>query len=100
MAATWNPELAFKYGKVTAYETRASGIPWNFSPVLDLGRQPLWSRTFETLGEDPFLASKLGESIVKGYQGSKNITYENVASCLKHYVGYSNPISGRDRTPA
>lgn len=100
LAATWNPELAFKFGKVTAYETRASGIPWNFSPVLDLGRQPLWSRTFETLGEDPYLASKLGESIVKGYQGSKNITSENVASCLKHYVGYSNPISGRDRTPA
>ncbi len=53
LAATWNPELAKTFGEITAYETRASGIPWNFSPVLDLGRQPLWSRTFETLGEDP-----------------------------------------------
>ena len=51
LAATWNPSLAGTFGEITAYELRASGIPWNFSPVLDLARQPLWSRTFETLGE-------------------------------------------------
>ena len=42
MAATWNPELALRAAQVTAAETRATGIPWNFSPVLDIGRQPLW----------------------------------------------------------
>ncbi|MDG1657507.1 MAG: glycoside hydrolase family 3 N-terminal domain-containing protein [Crocinitomicaceae bacterium] len=61
LAATWNPALAMRFGEVTAYETRASGICWNFSPVLDLGRQPLWSRNFETLGEDPFLVSEMGK---------------------------------------
>ena len=56
-------------GEVTLYETRASGVLWNFSPVLDLGRQPIWSRFFETLGEDVYLTKTLGRKIVEGYQG-------------------------------
>jgi beta-glucosidase len=100
LAATWNPSLGLKMGEITAYETRASGVPWNFSPVLDLGRQPLWSRFFETLGEDPLLASKMGEALIKGYQGNGKIDSTHVAACMKHFVGYSLPRSGRDRTPA
>ncbi|MBP5994831.1 MAG: glycoside hydrolase family 3 C-terminal domain-containing protein [Crocinitomicaceae bacterium] len=100
LAATWNPTLAKKFGEITAYETRASGIPWNFSPVLDLGRQPLWSRTFETLGEDPYLISQMGTAIIDGYQGSTTPDEFHVASCMKHFVGYSGTTSGRDRTPA
>lgn len=99
LAATWNPSLAEQFGEIVAYECRASGIHWNFSPVLDLARQPLWSRTFETLGEDPYLASVLGQKIIKGYQGSPKIDAYHVASCMKHFVGYSGSISGRDRTP-
>ena len=102
LAATWNPSLAEEFGRITAYETRASGIPWNFSPVLDLGRNPLWSRTFETLGEDPYLVSTMGAAIVKGYQGTNPnmIDSLHVLSCMKHFVGYSASQSGRDRTPA
>lgn len=102
LAATWNPSLAEEFGRITAYETRASGIPWNFSPVLDLGRNPLWSRTFETLGEDPYLVSEMGAAIIKGYQGSNPhvIDSVHVLACMKHFVGYSAAASGRDRTPA
>ena len=100
LAATWNSSLANKMGEITAYETRASGVPWNFSPVLDLGRQPLWSRFFETLGEDPLLASQMGAELVKGYQGMNPAESTRVAACMKHFVGYSLPRSGRDRTPA
>lgn len=100
LAATWNPTLANQFGHITAYETRASGIPWNFSPVLDVARQPLWSRFFETLGEDPHLAAIMGKAIVCGYQGDGKMDQEHVAACLKHFVGYSAPVSGRDRTPA
>ena len=100
LAATWNPELAKNFGEITAYETRASGIPWNFSPVLDLGRQPLWSRTFETLGEDPYLISQMGAAIIDGYQGGTTPDEYHVAACMKHFVGYSAANSGRDRTPA
>lgn len=100
LAATWNPSLAREFGEITAYETRASGVPWNFSPVLDLGRQPLWSRTFETLGEDPYLVSQMGAAIIDGYQGGRQIDDKHVAACMKHFVGYSGTNSGRDRTPA
>jgi beta-glucosidase len=101
LAATWNTELARQMGEITAYECRASGIPWNFSPVLDLGRQPLWSRHFETLGEDPVLGTQMGVALVEGYQGKgESVDQFHAAACLKHFVGYSASFSGRDRTPA
>ncbi len=53
MAATWNPELMKRGSEIAAMETRAAGIPWSFSPVLDIGRQPVWPRFYETFGEDP-----------------------------------------------
>ena len=100
LAATWDTSHARIMAEITAYETRASGVPWNFSPVLDLGRNPIWSRFFETLGEDVYLAKTMGKSIIMGYQGNTNIDKYHVAACLKHFVGYSVPSSGRDRTPA
>jgi len=100
LAATWDTTHAKLMGEITAYETRASGVSWNFSPVLDLGREPIWSRFFETLGEDVYLTKSMGKSIVNGYQGNGIIDKYHVAACLKHYVGYSTPKTGRDRTPA
>lgn len=99
-AATWNPELVKKAAEVTAYECRASFIPWNFSPVLDIGRQPLWSRFFETYGEDTYLAKTMGKACVTGYQGNDLSSPYSVAACGKHFLGYSVPLSGKDRTPA
>ena len=97
-AATWNPELVKAAARITAYETRASGIPWNFSPVLDIGRQPLWSRFFETYGEDVCLAKKMTNACITGYQGN-SFGNGQVAACMKHFLGYSYPLSGKDRTP-
>lgn len=100
MAATRNPELIKRVAKVTAKELRASGVRWNFAPVLDIGRQPLWSRFPETFGEDVFITQTLGTAAVKAYEedGLKNPTA--VASCMKHYLAYSAPRTGKDRTPA
>ena len=100
MAATWNPELMKRSAEIAAIETRAAGIPWTFSPVLDVGRQPLWPRLWETFGEDPYLTSVLGVAFVRGMEGSDPSSDEHVATSLKHYVGYSFPLTGRDRTPA
>ncbi len=101
-AASWNPENAYNMALVCAYETRASSIPWNFSPVLDLGLDPRFSRQFETFGEDPLLVERFGVEMIKGYQGSDNDVSNkyNVAACMKHFVGYHATISGKDRTPA
>jgi beta-glucosidase len=100
LAATWNPDIIERVGEITAYEMRASGIPWNFNPVLDLGRQPLWPRFWETYGENVVLAKTLGTSYVKGLMGDNMAAREKVAPCLKHYAGYSMPLNGKDRTPA
>jgi beta-glucosidase len=100
MAATWNPVLMQKGAEVSAAETRVAGIPWTFSPVLDLGRQPLWPRFWETFGEDPYLAKVMGAAFVRGVEGNDVSSSKNVATSLKHYVGYSFPLTGRDRTPA
>ena len=99
-AATWNPSLIQQLNAVTAYETRANGIPWNFSPVLDIGRQPLWSRFFETYGEDVTLASSMAKAAIIGMQGNDVNNATHVAGCMKHFLGYSFPLSGHDRTPA
>ncbi len=99
-AATFNPDIVRDAARMTAYETRASGIPWTFSPVLGMGTQPLWPRFWETFGEDTFLATQLGEAMVQGYQGTDISDTTRVAACMKHYMGYSHPHTGKDRTPA
>jgi len=100
MAATWNPVLLKRAQELAAMETRAAGIPWSFSPVLDLGRQPLWPRFYETFGEDPYLATVMGVAFVRGLEGEDVSSDASVAASLKHYMGYSLPLNGRDRTPA
>jgi beta-glucosidase len=100
MAATFNSELAFKEGEITAREVRASGQQWNFSTVMDIGRQPLWPRLWETFGEDVHLATVMGTSYIKGHQGDDFSAADKAPTCLKHYVGYSYPLNGKDRTPA
>jgi beta-glucosidase len=100
MAATWNPELMLRGSQISAAETRKAGIPWCFSPVLDAGRQPLWSRFWETFGEDTYLATVMGVATVRGYEGSDLSSPGSVSASLKHYVGYSYPTTGGDRSPA
>jgi beta-glucosidase len=100
MGATWNPVLMQRATEIAAMETRAAGIPWSFSPVLDVGKQPLWARFWETFGEDTYLTSVMGVAFVRGLEGQDVSSDKHVASSLKHYVGYSFPLNGRDRTPA
>ncbi|GJQ63160.1 MAG: glycosyl hydrolase [Melioribacteraceae bacterium] len=100
MAASRNPELVKKAGEITAIEMRASGIPWNFNPVLGMGREPLWPRFWETFGEDVHLTTVMGRNYVIGQQGDNMGDPDRVATCMKHYLGYSVPKNGQDRTPA
>jgi len=100
LAATRNPELVQKCSEITAKEVRASGIRYNFSPVLDIGRQPLWPRFPETFGEDVYLTKTMGVASIKGYEGENLKDNTSVAACMKHFVGYSAPNSGKDRAPA
>lgn len=96
LAATWNEDLVRKAAETVAKEVRRSGIPWDFSPVMDLGRDPRWPRFWETFGEDPLLASRMGVAMVKGYQEGP----AQMAATLKHFMGYGLAASGKDRQPA
>ena len=95
LAATWDTTVR-KFAENAAREVLASGIPWNFSPVLDVARDARWPRFWETFGESPRLVSDMGVAMVRGYQEGPS----PIAACLKHYMGYSRPLSGKDRTPA
>lgn len=102
MGATWNKSLVEESARITAEEIRACGIPWNFNPVLGLARNPLWPRFWETFGEDTYAASVLGSAYVRGTEGDNEglIAPDRAVACMKHYLGYSVPRSGHDRTPA
>lgn len=100
LAATFHPKLAHLAGEIGAAESRAIGATWNFAPVLDLGRAPAWSRFFETFGEDPLVAERMGVATIDGIQGYDLADEERMAATAKHFLGYSNPRTGRDRTPA
>lgn len=101
-AATFNRSLVKNGASITAYETRASSIPWNFAPLLDVGSDPRFPRQWESFGEDPYLIKELGVAAVKGYEGEdgKVSHPEKVASSIKHFLGYQVSVSGKDRTPA
>ena len=102
MAATFNRDLVKRSAEISAYETKACNIPWNFAPVVDLGRDPRWSRMWENFGEDCYVNAEMGKATVEGFQGNdpNHIGKYNVAACMKHYMGYGVPVSGKDRTPS
>ena len=101
LAATFNRDIAVSVGQITSKDTRASGIPWVFSPVLGVSLHPLWSRFYETFGEDPYLVGEMGAALVEGYQrNTGDGGYpERLAACMKHFIAYSDPINGHDRSP-
>ncbi|RZM24639.1 MAG: beta-glucosidase [Pedobacter sp.] len=100
LAASRNTDLAKLAAQITAREVRASGIRYNFSPVLDAGRQVLWPRLAETFGEDINLVKKMGLAEIEGYEGNDLRSIDHVAACMKHFIGYSFPTSGKDRSSA
>ena len=102
MAATFNTDLMEEGSRISAYETRASNIPWTFSPTMDLGRDARLPRQWESYGEDAYLNARMAVASVKGFQGPdrNRVGNRSIAACVKHYMGYGVPVSGKDRTPA
>ena len=101
-AASFNRAIPRRISEVAAYESRACLIPWVYSPVMDLGRHPLWSRMWESYGEDTYVNVEMARQAVLGYQGDdpNHIDAQHVAACLKHYMAYGVPRTGKDRTPS
>lgn len=96
MAASFNPDLVRKcYDKIRE-EAVYDGINWTFAPMLDFCHDPRWGRIIECQGEDPYLASKMTEAIVKGFQTDSLSNDGAMAACAKHYIGYGASEGGRD----
>ena len=92
-ASTWNPDLLEQMGEVMGEEIRLQGAQVGYGPVLDIVRDPRFSRVEETMGEDPYLAGTLGTAVVKGMQ-------KNVVSTLKHLAAYGIPQGGHNGASA
>ena len=102
VGASFNPDLAYEAAKITAYETRASNCPWTYSPTLDMARDPRWPRVWENYGEDALVNAVMATSAVRGFQGDdpNHVGPYNIAVSAKHFMGYSQARTGKDRTPA
>ena len=92
-ASTWNPKLLEQMGEVMGKEVRLQGAHIGYGPVLDIARDPRWSRVEETFGEDTYLSGVLGAAVVKGMQ-------KHVCATLKHLAAYSIPQGGHNAATA
>jgi beta-glucosidase len=100
LGATFDPALAARLGQSTARAVRATGVVWDFAPVFDTERDLRWGRSYEPFSEDPLVNAALGSATVRGLQGRDLASSGSVAATAKHFVGYSAPDSGFDRTNA
>ncbi len=98
-AATYNNTFPTAMGHITARETADLGHQWLFAPVLDVARTPLWGRFYETLGESPYVAATMGSAFVKAAQEDSDIAPYKIGATAKHFLAYSDPKYGWDRSP-
>ena len=96
MASTWNPELLRRAGEIVALEARLQGANVGYGPVLDISREPRWSRMEESFGEDPMLAGILGVAYMKGMQGDVQNDGKHLYSTVKHFAAYGTPEGGHN----
>ena len=95
-AASWDMEMIERIAQVAAKEATADGYNWNFSPMVDIARDPRWGRIAEGAGEDPYLGSAVARAVVKGYQGSDLTADDTMLACVKHFALYGAAEAGRD----
>ena len=96
MAATWNPKLMEQVGNIIGKEIRLQGGRISYGPVLDLAREPRWSRVEETMGEDPYLIGEMGAAMVRGLGGGDlSLPYSTIAT-LKHFIAYGTTEGGQN----
>jgi beta-glucosidase len=99
MASSFDTALVRKSSVETALEMRVTGSQWTFMPNLDVARDARWGRIGETFGEDPYLVSRMGVAMIKGFQGNNLDGKYNVLACMKHLIAGSEPSNGTNAAP-
>ncbi len=95
-ASSWDMDLIKKSAQIAAKESTADGINWNFSPMVDIARDPRWGRIAEGAGEDPYLGSAIATAMVEGYQGNDLTAPNTMLATVKHLILYGAAEGGRD----
>src|ERR1700722_2820151 len=95
MASSWDPAVEEAAQHQAAKDSRAAGIQWTFTPMVDIARDARWGRIVEGAGEDPYLGSAMAAAQVRGFQG-ESISPDSVLACVKHFAGYGAAEGGRD----
>ena len=93
LAATWYEDLLHKVGDNIGEEAANRGAKYAFGPVLDIARDPRWSRVEEGFGEDPYLSGALGSAVIRGMQN-------HLAATVKHFAAYGIPEGGHNGAAA
>ena len=96
LSSSWDMELIKQGAQMAAKEATADGINWNFSPMVDIARDPRWGRIAEGAGEDPYLGSQIAKAMVEGYQGEDLTQPATMMATVKHMALYGAPEAGRD----
>ena len=96
LASSWDTALVARTARVAAVESTADGINWNFSPMVDVARDPRWGRIAEGAGEDPYLGSAIARAMVRGYQGNDLTDPTTMMATVKHMAAYGASEAGRD----
>ena len=96
LACSWDMTVVEQSARIAALEATADGLCWNFSPMVDISRDPRWGRIAESGGEDPYLGSQIAKAMVKGYQGDDLRKNNTLMACVKHFALYGAPEAGRD----
>ena len=96
LSCSWDMELIEKSARIAAIEATADGLCWNFSPMVDIARDPRWGRIAEGGGEDPYLGSRIATAMVRGYQGNDLSANNTLMACVKHFALYGASEAGRD----
>ena len=95
LSASWDLQAIERCAQISAMEASADGINWTYSPMVDIALDQRWGRVSEGAGEDPYLGSRIAETMVRGYQGDYSKNY-NIMACLKHFALYGAVESGKE----
>lgn len=95
LSASWDLQAIERCAQISAMEASADGINWTYSPMVDIALDQRWGRVSEGAGEDPYLGSRIAETMVRGYQGDYSKNY-NMMACLKHFALYGAVESGKE----
>ena len=99
MAATFDTDLMTEIGATIGKEIRLQGGHISYGPILDIARDPRWSRVEETLGEDPVLTAEMGAAMVRGLGGGDLTKPYSTIATLKHFLAYGATEGGQNGNP-